>query len=848
MKEVEAHISTSGPSRREFLWKAGATVSLLAELGPGTFAEAAAKDARDLEKPKAEKKVGKDSSPELLTFDRVQQSGHEVNYGEVSSLYGGPMSKHPVVSVKAHPEVIWVRPDMGIGMVATPFAFGVGDSPRQVRWREVRRSLQEGCLPIVTSHWQDGSLRYEQLAFATLLGASQVKTGREKQVAMVQMGVTNTDPSEGLHAVLWAFVPGAVAAKGVPPPPYNTYDFFEVVGSLPAVPSEPTMLMDDVLRSGAVVMGIHSEDPGVRTTQHGKVLKFEMDLRPGEKKSVYLKVSSNAQGLSATEIQKLRKVDFLSARDRCAWKLRRILSQGTQIRVPEDVVNNIYKAQILYNQPQMVQAADRDYYMPVQGYIGVWPWEAMKMLVPLDAMGYHEDVTKSLVYFLKLQDKQPPNGKIDNYKGYFSGTGTFEDSGWENDPHSTIYGMYAAQEKGKWFPGWMNWTGAVLYAFGEHYFYSNDVEGLRRAAPALVRACNWIINVRKQTKQKDGKGHKVLQYGLMPAGEPYDLSEKQAKQSSYYFCFTDGYTCQGLKRIAQALADIGHPEGQRLLGEAKEYHEDILEVMRRTRQANPDLPPYPDHLYSPPTPGWADFASGALALVDTGLINPHDSTFVQLENYMKKHYNRNVVGLTGWLRKDGDPNSPNAYYVDLSEDIWQRGWVLRGEVDKALLTFYSTLAYGVDKETLGPVERFDLYDQRYAPFYMDSSGGSRVLGMIRLALLLEEGAVLYLLGGAPRRWLEAGKKIEVERGTTYFGELNLSVESKVDKGSIHVTLDLEKRHPERLKEIRLRIPHPDKQKIKQVTVNGAEWKDLDQEREVIILTPTTTRYQIVAHY
>ncbi len=831
------------------MWGAGAAVPFLAELGQGVPARAVARDAQDMEVPKSEKKEGKSRLP--LTFDGVQQSGYEVNYEEVSSLYGGPMSKNPVVSVKAHPEVIWVRPDMGIGTIANPLAFGVGDWPRQVRWREVRRSLQEGYLPMVTSRWSEGFLLYEQLAFATLLGAHEVRTGHEKQVAMVQMSVTNTDPSEGRRAVLWAFVPGVVATRGIPPPPPHviaTYDLFEVVGSLPPVPNEPTTLVDDVLRNGTVLLGIHSEDPGIRTTQYERVLKFEMELGPGEKKSVRLEVSSNAQGFSVTEIESLRSIDFLSARDRRALDMRSLLSQGTQIRVPEEVVNNIYKAQILYNQPQMVQAADRDYYMPVQGYNGVWPWEAMKMLVPMDAMGYHEDVSKSLKYFLKLQDKYPPEGQINGYKGYFSGTGSFEESGWENDPDSTIYGVYAAAKKGKWFFGWMNWTGSVLFAFGEHYFYSDDAEGLRSAAPALVSACNWIINERQQTKQKDSHGQKVLQYGLMPAGEPYDISEKQAKESSYYFCFTDGYTFQGLNRVAQALVSIGHPEGPRLLRESEEYRQDILEVMRRTRQTNPELPPYPDHLGDPPRPGWADFSDGPLSLIDTGLIDPRDSAFIHLENYMKKHYNRNVVGLTGGLRTDGDRLAPNAYYVDSSEDIWQRGWILRNEIEKSLLTFYSILAYGVDKETLGAVERFDLYDQRYAPFFMDASGGSRVVGMIRQSLLMEEDGLLYLLGGVPRRWLEAGEKIEVERGKTYFGQLNLLVESRADERNIHVTLELEKRHPERLRGIRLRIPHPSKKRIKQVTVNGIRWENLDREHEVITLTPIEARYQIVAHY
>ena len=45
------------------------------------------------------------------------------------------MSKHPVISVKGHPEVIWVRPDMGVGMVANSFSFAAGSPAREIPWR-----------------------------------------------------------------------------------------------------------------------------------------------------------------------------------------------------------------------------------------------------------------------------------------------------------------------------------------------------------------------------------------------------------------------------------------------------------------------------------------------------------------------------------------------------------------------------------------------------------------------------------------------------------------------------------------------------------------------------------------
>ena len=318
-----------------------------------------------------------------------------------------------------------------------------------------------------------------------------------------------------------------------------------------------------------------------------------------------------------------------------------------------------------------------------------------------------------------------------------------------------------------------------------------------------------------------------------------------APGGDYYPCCTDGFTYQGFARIAEALADMGHPEGPRLRKEAGSYREDILEVLRRVRQTNPELPPYPERLYGPE--GWGSFVTGAIVLVDSGLIDPRDTAFESIESYTKKNFNLNVLGLWGRCQTD-DKHLSGSYYMVAPEDIYHYGFVVRGEIEKALLTFYSTLAFGVDKETLGAIERFSLYDRRYAPFFIDSSGAMRICGMIRRSLLLEKELELRLLPATPRRWLQPGKEIELLDAGTYFGKLNLRVESRVDQGNIAVELVLRKDRPDRLRKILLRLPHPDKQPMKQVTVNGAPWKSFDAAQEIIELEPSENRYQILAQY
>ncbi len=769
-----------------------------------------------------------------------------MSYEEMARVMGGPFSRQPVISVKAHPEVVWVRPDMALQMIANPFSFATGDVPTQIPWRRVERSLERGYLPIVQSAWRDGDVVYRQSAFATLVDARGVKTGREKQVVMVRMDAANTDVRERHRATLWVFVPGIARAKGDLIRKDDHYGLFDIVEPLPAVSGAALGVADDVWRDGEAALGVWKADAGVRATRYGNALKLEMDLWPGTAAGVRVMVSSNKRGFTPEEIERLRALDFTAAHDQRVRELEAALDRGMRISVPEPAVNNIYKAQILYNQTAMVQAAGRDYYMPVQGYQGVWAWEAAQMLAPMAAWGQFDDTAKSLGYFIKTQGLSKPDGEVKSKQGVFGNTGAFEESGWENDKESTIYG-YLAERRRKpgSFPRWVNSTGSVLWAMGEHYFYSKDREWMKRVAPAMVEAANWIARERAATKVKDARGEKVPHFGLMPAGKPYDVEERVDPKPSYGYAFTDGWTCLGLQRAAEALADAGHPDGPRLLKEAADYRADILEVMRKLRQTDPSRTPYPERVYG--RDEWASFAAGAVSLVHTGFLKSGDPAFEQLENYTQKHFA--VVGLNGkMVAKEMQFHGIESIYTVIADDAFHQAWIERGEIEKALLAFYSVLAYGVDRETLGTVERFSPEDRRYTPFFMNGSASGRILMMIRKTLLMENEGTLRLMAAAPRRWFEDGKRIVVENAPAYFGGLSMSVLSEADQGRIQARLELTRTRGDRLRGIVLRVPHPARRPIRSVLVNGKPWASFDAARETVTLPANARRLAVVVNY
>jgi hypothetical protein len=200
------------------------------------------------------------------------------------------------------------------------------------------------------------------------------------------------------------------------------------------------------------------------------------------------------------------------------------------------------------------------------------------------------------------------------------------------------------------------------------------------------------------------------------------------------------------------------------------------------------------------------------------------------------------------MEKNGDPHGTNSFYVNFSEDIWHRGWLLRGEIEKALLAFYSMLVYGMDRDTLATIERFHLSDPRYAPFFMDTSASARVCGLIRQSLLLEEGSTLHLLAGVPRAWMNDGQKIRFTNGVTKAAKLDLDVESRIQTGTLAVRTNIHRLRHGELHTIKLRVPHPKRMKMNQVRIDGKNWTKFDPDREIVEFPPKSGMSEVQILY
>jgi hypothetical protein len=226
-------------------------------------------------------------------------------------------------------------------------------------------------------------------------------------------------------------------------------------------------------------------------------------------------------------------------------------------------------------------------------------------------------------------------------------------------------------------------------------------------------------------------------------------------------------------------------------------------------------------------------------MVEMGLFSPNDPKASWVNGTIEKYVM--ASGLPTLVR----PGYVDPHYV-YNQALTQ---ILRGEIEKFLWTFYSVFAYGQSRTTYATLECNDIvtgssgdaWDSLRMP-HMHS--GSRVLALLRTALLLEDGDTLHLLAGTPRGWLGPGLAIEVRHAPTIFGEANVRCESRPAGNEVVTTIEPPRRKTAR---VVLHVRRPSKFGLpKTVTVNGRPWPGASGE--VVDLGRLTSRAVVVCQY
>jgi hypothetical protein len=141
----------------------------------------------------------------------------------------------------------------------------------------------------------------------------------------------------------------------------------------------------------------------------------------------------------------------------------------------------------------------------------------------------------------------------------------------------------------------------------------------------------------------------------------------------------------------------------------------------------------------------------------------------------------------------------------------------RDDPERALISFYGMLAQGFTRNTFisGEGCSFTPVDEGGRLLYCppNSAANAHFLSMFRYLLVQDwdldddgKPETLRLLFATPKRWLEDGKTINVERAPTAFGPVSMRVESKLSQGEVVADLDLPERNAPKHTLVRIRVP------------------------------------------
>ncbi|MCE5259161.1 MAG: hypothetical protein LLG44_08905 [Chloroflexi bacterium] len=336
---------------------------------------------------------------------------------------------------------------------------------------------------------------------------------------------------------------------------------------------------------------------------------------------------------------------------------------------------------------------------PRQGgrYDGVWPVEAMEWLRALDRLGLHEWTAKAYAFF---RQRQIVDGEE---AGRFMGA---------NSPH------------------WQNETGGVLFGLGAHLLYQHNPQVLQEWRGPILAAVAYIERLRSQTRDDPD----ALGYGLLPAGIGHDWQLK-----GQYWCFSDGIMYMGLQAVAEAFAALDDPDAPRLLAIASDYCACLkrtLSLLTIGQASREDI--YLPNILGmaesyPPTGPYA--GDGPSNLIRAGIIEPNSALFGRLERFWRRlgwMQHGLTDPMTECLMTQGyfaDPWAGYTWYVSSSDLQWFKGWLARGEREKAAETLYAQMRYGMSKEYY-MLERYAANDPTFCPWQPNASANGRLIEML----------------------------------------------------------------------------------------------------------------------
>jgi hypothetical protein len=488
--------------------------------------------------------------------------------------------------------------------------------------------------------------------------------------------------------------------------------------------------------------------------------------------------------VAGAQARKLAALQYAAARGETIRFWSEWLSRGATFEVPDKVVNELFRASLWHSLrlPRRHGGAspsariDLPYSNFAYAQTGT-PWPVNQAVYVdngiYDLRGYHQVSAEEIG--AQFQRNQEANGHI---------TG---------------------------FANWVSYTPGMLYAVSRNYRLSGDNQAFERLLPQTLLAADWMV-AQLQSEAAELPWTRGLVHGPLNDGT-----------GEGYWAFNQAYVAAALEELGAALRRHGHPRAQEFLAAASRTRAGIERAWGYASARSP-LVQLRDHTWIPYVPTEAthfrrmldiwypsEVDTGAVHLLRLGVIPPH-------------HW------LADSLLND---HEDNLFYRGLgiaNEPVYNQqafAYLLRDDPKAVVRAFYSYMASAFSHTVFEPVEHRFTHGQYFGPPSTDGAW----FELYRNMLVRETADGGLFLGQAvPRRWLEPGRKITVQRAPTEFGEVSFLIEPK-SAAQIEVTIQPPRREPPAYLLVRLR--HPQGKPLRAVTLNGARHSDFDAGEEWI---------------
>jgi hypothetical protein len=672
--------------------------------------------------------------------------------------------------------------------VGTPVTFRVG--PDEFRFGEILErvshpTLPEGYLPIPQIRYRHGAEVYELEAFASTDPALA-----ESGVVFVKFSLAGGIPDSPLGDVR---DPEQRRAGGGT----NGLVTVEVEGK--------GMEFDSKLGTiGVTGFGTRSSDSGAAKEQIDKGFDKGFDkvgdkvevgqvvyldstwvwerqrahTRVGTNKFATLAIATrpiSGKSLSLRSETKLYEIE----RAKCVATWEELLALGMNIETPEPLVNNAWRNLVIQNFSLINR--NRMNYSAGNQYEKMYAAESSDSALPILWWGYEKDFKRVLPVILDLTDKRLPH----------------------------------------------HFAGHKLANIPRFYWQTRDAEFVKAMRPRWQKELDLILNDR------------TTENGLL-SKENYCTDI----EVPVYSFTADAQCWAALRDMAPVLEEIGDVAQANHVREASvQFKKDILAAVEKNtrREIQPPFIPmaffHTEDIHDPITETrlgsyWdlvANYVIGSQLFAGS-------ERELWLPQYMEQH-----GGLFMGLTRSAAANHTFWTGKNRTNPLYGMRYILdclrRDDVERGLVSFYGMLAQGMTRNTFIGAEgcSTEPLDEGGRFFYCppNSSSNAQWLSVLRSLLVHdldidEDGRpdTLRLLFGTPRRWIEDGKKLRVERAPTAFGPVSVFIESRLALGEVVAKVDLPQRN--RAQRVMLRARLPQGWHASSATVGGVELK-LDEQ-------------------